>query len=150
LKQFVDEYQAKRTNDKPWTKKNVKAMCDNLIEHFGDGRPLASITHDDADGFRLWLIEQQYARATWGAFIKKARSCFATAIKPKLIDANPFVGVHSPEGVNPTRKQFIDRSIVDQLMTAIGDYHWRTVIALSRYGGLRCPSEHLDLRWADI
>ena len=27
---------------------------------------------------------------------------------------------------------------------------WRLIFALSRYGGLRCPSEHLALRWGDV
>ncbi len=27
---------------------------------------------------------------------------------------------------------------------------WRLIFALSRYGGLRCPSEHLALRWGHI
>lgn len=27
---------------------------------------------------------------------------------------------------------------------------WRTIVALSRLGGLRCPSEVLSLRWRDI
>jgi integrase len=30
------------------------------------------------------------------------------------------------------------------------DAQWQLIIALSRYGGLRCPSEHLALRWSDI
>jgi len=30
------------------------------------------------------------------------------------------------------------------------DAQWRLLFALSRYGGLRCPSEHLGLRWADV
>ena len=30
------------------------------------------------------------------------------------------------------------------------DAQWRLIIALSRYGGLRCPSEHLALTWGDV
>jgi hypothetical protein len=30
------------------------------------------------------------------------------------------------------------------------DAQWRLLFALSRFGGLRCPSEHLGLRWGDI
>ena len=36
------------------------------------------------------------------------------------------------------------------VLDACPDYEWRLIFALSRYGGLRCPSEHLRLRWADI
>jgi integrase len=27
---------------------------------------------------------------------------------------------------------------------------WKLMVALSRYGGLRCPSETLSLKWADV
>ena len=30
------------------------------------------------------------------------------------------------------------------------DWKWRLIFALSRFGGLRCPSEHLALTWADV
>ena len=30
------------------------------------------------------------------------------------------------------------------------DAQWRLLFALSRFGGLRCPSEHLGLRWGDV
>jgi integrase len=33
---------------------------------------------------------------------------------------------------------------------ACPDVEWKLIFALSRYGGLRCPSEHLALRWGDV
>jgi integrase len=33
---------------------------------------------------------------------------------------------------------------------ACPDNEWRLLFALSRYGGLRCPSENLLLRWGDV
>jgi len=35
-------------------------------------------------------------------------------------------------------------------MVTCPDLQWRTIFALCRYGGLRCPSEVLGLRWSDI
>lgn len=35
-------------------------------------------------------------------------------------------------------------------MAEAPDAEWKALIALSRYGGLRCPSEHYALRWGDI
>ncbi|NOS99424.1 MAG: site-specific integrase [Phycisphaerales bacterium] len=35
-------------------------------------------------------------------------------------------------------------------MDACPDAEWRLIVALSRYGGLRCPSEHFALRWCDV
>ena len=35
-------------------------------------------------------------------------------------------------------------------MVACPNTDWRTIVALCRYGGLRCPSEVLALKWADV
>jgi integrase len=37
-----------------------------------------------------------------------------------------------------------------QLLEACPNQVWRTIIALARIGGLRCPSELKRLRWSDI
>lgn len=39
---------------------------------------------------------------------------------------------------------------VTKLLAAPPDAEWRAMIALSRFGGLRCPSEVLALRWSDV
>ena len=36
------------------------------------------------------------------------------------------------------------------MLDACPNHHWRTIVALSRFGGLRCPSEALSLRWQDV
>lgn len=36
------------------------------------------------------------------------------------------------------------------ILESCPDQEWRTIFALARFGGLRCPSELLALRWSDI
>ena len=36
------------------------------------------------------------------------------------------------------------------MLAACPDDEWKLLFALSRYGGLRCPSEHMALRWIDV
>ena len=38
----------------------------------------------------------------------------------------------------------------EKLIAAAPDHHWRLLIALARYGGLRTTSEPLALTWADV
>jgi integrase len=45
--------------------------------------------------------------------------------------------------------EFVPRQVVDKLMKKANPV-WRVIIGLSRYGGLRTPSEMLSLRWSDI
>src|SRR2546423_864477 len=43
-----------------------------------------------------------------------------------------------------------DSEVAQKVLDACPDAEWRLLFALSRFGGLRCPSEHLLLTWADI
>jgi integrase len=46
--------------------------------------------------------------------------------------------------------RFVTREEAHAVMDACPDAEWRLLFALSRFGGLRCPSEHIALRWADV
>jgi integrase len=48
------------------------------------------------------------------------------------------------------RQRFVTRAEIALVLEACPDHHWRAIVALSRYGGLRCPSEVLSLRWQDV
>jgi hypothetical protein len=48
------------------------------------------------------------------------------------------------------RGHFVSLNEADRVLDACPDAEWRLLFALSRFGGLRCPSEHLSLRWGDI
>ena len=53
-------------------------------------------------------------------------------------------------GRNEKRDCFISLVDAEKVLEACPDAQWRLIFALSRYGGLRCPSEHLGLRWGDV
>ena len=41
------------------------------------------------------------------------------------------------------------REETDRIL-AVCNPEWAAIVSLARYGGLRCPSEVLSLRWQDI
>jgi len=51
---------------------------------------------------------------------------------------------------NPSRFSFIIMGDAQKVLDACPNAEWRLLFALSRFGGLRCPSEHLALRWGDV
>ncbi len=80
-----------------------------------------------------------------------AKQFFEAAVDKELIPKNPF---HKMKGLsvrgNKAKEFYVSREIADRVIDACPDAQWRLLFALSRYGGLRCPSEHLGLRWGDI
>ena len=71
------------------------------------------------------------------------------ARKHKLIESNPFADVSASAVNQQDRQRFILREDTDKLL-AVCNPTWRTIVALCRYGGLRCPSEVLSLRWDGV
>ena len=55
-----------------------------------------------------------------------------------------------PLQANKAREFFVTREMAAKVSEACPDTQWRLLFALSRFGGLRCPSEHLALRWCDV
>jgi integrase len=67
-----------------------------------------------------------------------------------LIGENPFEGVKAAAAGIKDRQRFVTREETELVLAACPDHHWKVIVALARYGGLRCPSEVLSLRWQDV
>src|SRR5205814_2652396 len=80
-----------------------------------------------------------------------AKQFFRAAVRRRLITENPFADLKglTVKG-NRERDYFITREETAAVLDACPNAEWRLLFALSRYGGLRCPSEHLALTWADV
>ena len=150
LASWVDAYVAGRTDVKPATRTHFGHTRRNLVEFFGPDRPLNSITAGDADDWRRALIGQGLADNSVRRRSGIAKQFFRAAIRKKLLADNPFADLKATVQANPAKAFFITRAMADKIVVACPDDQWRLVFALSRYGGLRCPSEHLALRWSDV
>lgn len=123
----------------------------NLIDYFGDGKLLREIGPLEADQWRQWLKSHEHLGGpTISKRVKLARQFFAKAIEWEMIERNPFAKVKAGKQTNDARQFFVERPDVAKVIEACPDAQWRLIVALSRYGGLRCPSEHLGLTWADV
>lgn len=150
LADFLNEFIGNRKSSlAPNTILNLEQAKRRLIEHFGADRDMRSITPAEAD---LWAaaLAERYAPATAGRTIKRARQFFKLAIRNKLITENPFLDVKASGQADKERQYHIDRDTISPVIAAAPDHEWRLIIALSRFGGLRCPSEHLTLEWRDV
>lgn len=147
---FIDSYLATRQDLKPNSLRNMKNVKARLTEYFTASKQLARIGDGDADGLKQHLINK-YAMPTVSKTLKYARQFFRAAQRKGLVDRNPFLELKVKGGErNDSRLHFIERETIESVIDACGDNEWKLLIALSRYGGLRCPSEHLNLRWEDI
>lgn len=150
LGEFLDDYIAKRTDVKPATRTFYGHSRRNLVEFFGDMKPVTEITEGDADDFRRYLLGELPSEASVNRRCGMAKTFFRTAVRHRLIASNPFQDLDASIKGNASKQRFIDRATIDRIIEFAPDAEWRLLIALARYGGLRIPSEALSLRWCDI
>ena len=147
---FVDGYIKKRTDVQDGTAIAYRQARGSLVEFFGTEKLLRDITAGDAEEWRLYLAEKGYSEATIGRRCKYAKQFSSAAVRRKIISENPFSELRGGSQENTTRYYFISREETERILAACPDVQWRLLFALSRFGGLRCPSEHLALRWGDV
>ncbi|MGZ0174307.1 MAG: tyrosine-type recombinase/integrase [Planctomycetales bacterium] len=150
LAAFLDSYIAARTDVKPGTKMLYGQTRRNLLAFFPEDKQLSAFTLGDADAWRLFLKEQGLAENTIRRRCGRAKQFFNAAVRRKLVGENPFADLKSNVMGNPEKFYFVTPEEISRVFEACPDAQWRMIFALSRYAGMRCPSEHLRLKWSDI
>ena len=164
LGEHLESYFAKRSDVRQGTLTNWGHTRRCLLEFFGAGKALTSITIGDARDFERWLRNGKARTNAYAGTLKTeglahntvrrrcglAKQFFEDAVSRGLLSSNPFSGLKSNVGSNSDRVAFISREDTAKLIDAAPDAQWRLIIALARYGGLRCPSEILALRLDDV
>jgi integrase len=152
LRQFLDDYIGGRAGDghtKPATVINIRRVADDLTAVLGPGADVRSVTVADAERFKGFYQKKELAPATTYRRLKMAKMLFNHAVKLKLVTENPFADVKG-KNTNPVeRRHYVSEADTLKLLEAANPT-WRAVIALARFGGLRCPSEVLSLKWENV
>lgn len=147
---FMDKFFAAMTL-KPATRTFYGHTRRNLEDVFGKDFPVRAISPADADTWRVCLVDKEkLAPATVARRVIAARTMWHKAIRWGLVDGNPFTGVKSGNQVNESRKFYVSHETIEQVIDEAPDTEWKAIIALSRYAGIRVPSELYSLRWADV
>jgi len=131
----------------------------NLVDFFGKAKALRDITPGDAGRWETYLTESARDSETGNKGLASntvrrrcgiAKQFFQAAIDDRLISSNPFAKLAAGTRRVDERFYFVTREEALKVLDACADSEWKLIFALSRYGGLRCPSEHLALRWIDV
>lgn len=149
LAAFLDDYlDRKRSSVKPGTVEVWKQVMENMRQHLPKGIRLDAITVGHANAFHDKLKARGMKQTTLHNRISKARQFLNDAVNWQLISSNPFAKVKCPRSTLKANC-FVERETVSRILKC-SNPTWKLIIALSRYGGLRTPSETLSLRWSDI
>ncbi|WP_202921558.1 tyrosine-type recombinase/integrase [Anatilimnocola aggregata] len=149
--ELLDLYDKARPDVKRATKIVYGHTMRCLREFLGNSKPLRDVTPADAEAWRIWLEQnQKLSLSTARRRAGIAKQFFRWAVRKRLVEESPFADLKSGDQVNDSKDYFITRADAQKVLDACNSDEWQMIFALSRFGGLRCPSEHLGLRWGDI
>jgi len=121
-----------------------------LLEHFDEDTPMRDITEGNAEDFQQHMVKSGRADNTIRKAVGRIRQFYNAAKRRGLVQANPFNILPASVKANHERFFFVTRQMIDRILQQCPDQEWRMIVLLARYGGLRCPSEVLALRWSDV
>jgi len=149
IEAFLKQYQERRFSEvKPATRLVWSQVIANLLEIMPKGIRLDEITTGHAKDFHARLKAKGFRSSTIAKRIGFSRQFFNDAVDWEIIAKNPFSKVHAPKS-SLKSNAFVSREIVDRLMR-LAPIRWKVILALSRFGGLRTPSETLSIKWSNI
>ena len=155
LADFADEWIAGRTDVRPNTVRLWQQTAVRIREFFGSA-PIESLTAKHAIDFKRWLLSSSekggagYGSASAGKHMAVTKAFFKDAVDAGLITANPCGSIKIERQINNSRQRFIEASVIERVIEKCPDDEMKLVIALSRWGGLRTPSEPFSLKWKHI
>jgi len=165
LRALCDAFKA-RAAVKASTSGTYGQAIDSLTAFFGEDRDVASITTEGADEWRKAIAtatagegrrkkkrttaDNRLAPATVAKRTHVARQIFTKAVKWGWIAENPFGHLRAGSQANPARNFYVDLTTTDAVLEACPGPQWRSLVALCRFAGLRCPSEVGTLTWGDV
>lgn len=156
LSELIDLYR-----DRPKWRNKAPATIRNYEQHFrhmtaliGGDTEVMEVSEAEAEDFHGLLMEEKpdgggLERSTANRVCDTASMLFRFARKSRLIHANPFEEVERGS-IATKRRAFVDAATATLVIDAMKDTQWRLLVALSRWAGLRIPSEPRLLRWGDI
>ncbi|MCX7385996.1 MAG: phage integrase SAM-like domain-containing protein, partial [Planctomycetales bacterium] len=154
--EYMEQVIANRVGKKPNTIRIYNRSLYFVKQFFGDCR-LMEVTVSQAEKFKVFLLTPKrldggktLCENTARKMLDKLKTVFNDAIKDELLTKNPFKGIASNVTGNAKRERFIEQATIEQVIEAAPDDEFAFIIALSRYGGLRTPSEFSLLKHGDF
>lgn len=152
---FVEMYIASRKDVAAGTTKTWGQASQKVRQFFGR-RTMRSLTVKDGKDFLRWLKTPKelggagHKGETPSKHLGHVRGFLNEAVDAEIISINPFNRVRARRTPQPGRRKIVNTADVLRVIAVAPDAEMRAIIALSFWGGLRTPSEHMQMTWGMI
>ena len=128
---------------------NYRVAFRHFLSYFHENTLLTDFSKEQMLEWKQELLKQ-YEKTTVAGIIKQTKAVFNWAVNNQWLHQSPMKGVSTGSYVNPEKDYEVTMEEYQNLLNACPCLEWRAILALTRIGGLRAPSEILLLRWKDI
>ena len=118
-------------------------------ETFSPNELVEKVTADRLLDWKAVLLTK-FAPASVAGYLKIVKTVFGWAVDHEWLSKNPMKKVPGGSFINRDKDRIVTMEEYRKLLAACPNQEWRTIVALARIGGLRCPSELQQFRWADV
>lgn len=148
--EFMYKYVQSRVD---WKKpENYQQPVNKLLEFLGGkDRLFGNLSVGEGEDFHRWMQRGGgLSPNTAGQHIKRCKQMWKAAIDYGVADFNPFANIKINLRSDPTKNVDVTQAMFEKLLKACPTPEWRSIIALARIAGARCPSEIVGLHWSHI
>jgi hypothetical protein len=149
LKELFASHEKTKERSKPKTILHYRQWYQRLSQFYGESTKVSSITKSDAGKFADFC-EDVLSPCTVYRGLGTCRALFSYVVDLQVISVDPFADVYRGERTNEERQYYVERNVIDAVLSFCADDYERLVIVLARYAGLRIPSEIRKLRYKDF
>ena len=129
----------------------VYRQCQNqFFKQFSPTELIEKITADRLLEWKTSLLSAGHAATSVAKYVQATKMVFDWAVDQDWLTKSPGKRIPNVKIVNRDKDRMISMEEYAKLLDACPNQEWRTIIALARIGGLRCPSELQQLRWKDV
>ena len=145
---FESYFKQRKQAVKPATIIVWRVASKSLVEAIGTDIRLDKLRASHATTWIDAMRAANLSPATMHKRLSFVKQFLDYAVADEKLVKNPFDSVKLSK---PTGKSNVEvtRETIDALMPLLPP-KWQAIVALCRYGGLRCPSEVLSLQWSGI
>lgn len=148
LRQLVDEFVAKKEKEvATLTYGDWERVGDLLVETLGDA-PVSEVDEDVTRDARH-KIADVFACSTLDKRLSSFKAFFEFGVSEGYIRTNPM-DWHLGKTADGAEKTYVTESQIEDLIKVAPSEEWKRLLAISRYCGIRVPSEFRQMKWSHV
>jgi len=144
-----NEFDQRNVKSSPQSKQDYRRALARFFSFFKECESVSDLTRNQMFQWKEFML-RSLSPPTAAVTVRRMKTMFRFAVMEGWIVDNPLQDVSVKYSPTWRDSHFFTKDEYLTLLKHCPSKVWRTILALVRYGGMRCPCEVMLLRWSDI